>query len=246
MDAVKPLRIGLLGLAFDDAGREAVVARLLARPKDAPFGYVVTPNADHFARLARIPGLRPVYHGAELCLLDSQFLGHCARGLGLARPPVVPGADLTQALLARLDGARVAVIGMGGEAFAALAARYPKIRFLHHAPPMGLLHDAAAFFAARDFAAESRAAFVFIALGAPVQELLAYAIARRGGAVGLGLCIGSALDFCAGSRARAPVWMRRAGLEWLHRLWREPFRLGGRYLLDDPRVLLSLVRARWP
>jgi UDP-N-acetyl-D-mannosaminuronic acid transferase (WecB/TagA/CpsF family) len=36
--------------------------------------------------------------------------------------------------------------------------------------------------------------------------------------------------------------MQRAGLEWLHRLVRDPRRLSRRYLIDNPPVLLSLVR----
>jgi N-acetylglucosaminyldiphosphoundecaprenol N-acetyl-beta-D-mannosaminyltransferase len=36
--------------------------------------------------------------------------------------------------------------------------------------------------------------------------------------------VGGAFDFAAGVARRAPVWMRRAGLEWLHRLVREPWR----------------------
>jgi len=36
--------------------------------------------------------------------------------------------------------------------------------------------------------------------------------------------VGGAFDFVAGVTTRAPVWMRRLGLEWLHRLIRQPWR----------------------
>jgi hypothetical protein len=36
--------------------------------------------------------------------------------------------------------------------------------------------------------------------------------------------------------------MQRAGLEWLHRLVRDPRRLSRRYLIDNPPVLFSLLR----
>ena len=160
-----------------------------------------------------------VYQRAWLCVLDSQFIGLCVDRLGLVRPPVVTGADLTEGLLARLDGVTVAVIGMRPSSFNALAARYPNIRFLHHQPPMGLLNHASGFDQAQKFACNSRAAFIFIALGSPVQELLAYAIWSRRDCPCIGLCIGAALEFSAGTAARAPTWMRSRGLEWLHRLY---------------------------
>ncbi|OYV32055.1 MAG: hypothetical protein B7Z81_13405 [Acidocella sp. 20-61-6] len=152
------------------------------------------------------------------------------------------GADLTQALLARLTGRRVAVVGMSGRGFAALVARYPGIRFVHHAPPMGLLHDVPALLGARDFVRDARAVVTFFAVGSPVQEVLAYAVAAQGAAAGVGLCVGAALEFCAGTARRAPLWIRRAGLEWLYRLGREPGRLAGRYLLSDPKVFWALLR----
>jgi exopolysaccharide biosynthesis WecB/TagA/CpsF family protein len=243
MDAVTPRVVQLLGIEFNNVSLEHASRRILARPRGARFTYIVTPNADHIHRLWRIPGLRVVYQNAMLCLLDSQFIGNCGRLLGLAPPEVVTGADLTRSLLDRLDHVRVAVIGMEPQSFNALAARYPKIIFLHHQPPMGLLHDIPAFMRARAFAEDAQAAFTFIALGSPVQELLAYAISTRRNAVGVGLCVGAALEFCAGTQVRAPVWMRRRGLEWLHRLARNPARLAGRYLISSPRVLVALLLA---
>jgi exopolysaccharide biosynthesis WecB/TagA/CpsF family protein len=240
MDAVSGRRVPLLGLACDDLPIEAVVARLLARPPAAAFGYVVTPNVDHFARLRRRPELAKLYHDALFCLLDSQALGHLCRLLGRRRPAVVTGADLTAMLLDRLRG-RVAVIGLRPLEMAALRRRYPGIEFLHHAPPMGLLNDPEGFAAARDFGVAAGAPFLFIALGAPLQELLARAIAAQPGAVGIGLCVGSALRFRTGLFPRAPVWMRSAGLEWLYRLGQEPRRLAPRYLLAGPLVLLRLL-----
>ncbi len=74
--------------------------------------------------------------------------------------------------------------------------------------------------------------------------MLAAAIARTGRATGTGLCIGASLEFLAGARPRAPVWMQHAGLEWLFRLTTDPRRLARRYLLDCPAILTLLLRER--
>jgi N-acetylglucosaminyldiphosphoundecaprenol N-acetyl-beta-D-mannosaminyltransferase len=52
------------------------------------------------------------------------------------------------------------------------------------------------------------------------------------------LGVGAAFDFHAGRVRQAPVWMQRAGLEWLFRLVQEPRRLWRRYLKHNPRFLL--------
>jgi N-acetylglucosaminyldiphosphoundecaprenol N-acetyl-beta-D-mannosaminyltransferase len=55
--------------------------------------------------------------------------------------------------------------------------------------------------------------------------------------------VGASLSFVAGELARAPVWMQRAGLEFLHRLAQEPGRLARRYLVEDLPFALRLLPA---
>src|SRR3954466_2823923 len=95
-----PMPIRLLGLDFDALTQAEVLHLIAARPADAPFTYVVTPNADHLVRLVRDPATyQPLYDGAWLCLLDSRVVRRLARLLGLPAPPVVTGSELTAALV---------------------------------------------------------------------------------------------------------------------------------------------------
>jgi N-acetylglucosaminyldiphosphoundecaprenol N-acetyl-beta-D-mannosaminyltransferase len=58
------------------------------------------------------------------------------------------------------------------------------------------------------------------------------------------LGVGVSFSFLGGTISRAPAWMQRSGLEWLHRLSREPRRLAHRYLIDDaPFAAWMLLRA---
>jgi N-acetylglucosaminyldiphosphoundecaprenol N-acetyl-beta-D-mannosaminyltransferase len=58
------------------------------------------------------------------------------------------------------------------------------------------------------------------------------------------LCLGATIDFLAGEKRRAPRWMRRSGLEWVHRLSSEPGRLAKRYL-RDAWIFPQLVWREW-
>ncbi len=79
--------------------------------------------------------------------------------------------------------------------------------------------------------------------GLPKQDLIAYRF-RKLHAAPVILCVGAAFDFVAGTMERAPSWMRRSGLEWVHRLSREPRRLWRRYLIGNPRFVVGIVRDR--
>ncbi|MCB8879558.1 WecB/TagA/CpsF family glycosyltransferase [Acidisoma cellulosilytica] len=238
--------VSLLGLRLLDMEAEAIAALMAARPPSAPFAYLVTPNADHFVRLRRQPILSSLYAQATWRSLDSRAIAQAARLLGLHLPAVATGADILAILLDRhlRAGDRLTVIGLCSEGLAALHDRLPDVDIAHHAPPMGLLQDQNAFAAALAFASSHPARFTLLALGSPVQEMLAQAIASGEDATGIGLCIGAGLDFWLGRKCRAPRLMRRLGAEWLFRLAAEPERLWKRYLVDDWAILRFLVDER--
>jgi len=89
----------------------------------------------------------------------------------------------------------------------------------------------------------SGAHIVWVGLGCPKQERwIAENVGKIPNAVLIG--VGAAFDFQTGRVRRAPMWMRNAGLEWLHRLISEPRRLWRRYLVYAPRfVFLNLIEA---
>lgn len=238
--------VRLLGLDFADMDADASAAWLAARPADAPFGYVVTPNADHLVRVGGDPALAAVYRGALLRLMDSRVVAGFARRLGLAVPQVATGSDLTERLIRRhvQPGERVTIIGMRPEHLPRLMQRCGLAPPQHFNPPMGFWRDPAALAEAVAFAVSHPARFTFLAVGSPQQELLAAAIAATGAATGVGLCIGASLEFLAGVEQRAPAWMQQAGIEWAYRLSQNPKRMASRYFVRSPQVFGQLVRER--
>lgn len=68
---------------------------------------------------------------------------------------------------------------------------------------------------------ETKPDYLWVALGAPRQDywVMRHADELKGIRV---LAVGAAMNFLTGQVRRAPEWMRRAGLEWAYRIWREP------------------------
>lgn len=237
-----------LGIDFDLRDMAATERWLATRPTDAPFAYIVTPNVDHVVKLDAAPAeaeIRTAYARAALRLCDSRIVAKLAKARGIALP-VVPGSDLTQHLFNRIAraGDRLCLIGGDAQMLEELRALRPDLDIVQHIPPMGMLKKPAAMAAAETFVRDAKARFTLLAVAMPQQEILALRVAQGGGAVGVGLCIGASLDFLTGRKARAPLWMRKASLEWLHRLLSEPKRLWRRYLIEGPRIFLLALRWR--
>lgn len=239
--------VQLAGQAFDALTLEQAASAIAARGPGAPFGYVVTPNADHLVRAAADPALQAAYHGAMLRLLDSRVVAGLARLCALPAPPVVPGSDLTAHLLRHhvQPDERVTIVGLAPCWLPDLTGRFGLAPPAHLNPPMGFDRDPAAFAAAVEFVRAHPARFIFLAVGSPRQERLAAAITQAGGAHGTALCIGASLDFLVGAQRRAPAGLQSAGLEWLFRLVSDPRRMARRYLVDSPKIIRLLVKQRF-
>jgi N-acetylglucosaminyldiphosphoundecaprenol N-acetyl-beta-D-mannosaminyltransferase len=87
---------------------------------------------------------------------------------------------------------------------------------------------------------DSGAGTVWVSLGCPKQER--WMAAHRGQIHAVMVGVGAAFDYHAGTLQRAPLWMQRHGLEWLHRFWSEPRRLGRRYLLTNTMFLVQVIK----
>ncbi len=102
------------------------------------------------------------------------------------------------------------------------------------------------YFSLRDEAAicedinASGADVVWVGLGVPLEYAFCLRNKFRLKAGWIVTC-GGCFNFAAGDYVRAPAWMQKAGLEWLHRLWREPKRLFWRYLITNIVAVIALL-----
>lgn len=83
---------------------------------------------------------------------------------------------------------------------------------------------------------------IWVALGTPKQDFVAYELGKRTGRTIV--AVGAAFDFTAGTVKEAPKWTRRFGMEWAFRLTVEPRRLWKRYLIGNVQFLSAVLRSR--
>ncbi len=235
-------RTQFLGVSFDCLSQAQVIAQVQQRSPQDGFAYVVTPNVDHVVRLAKQPSAVTYYQQAWLCLCDSRPLQLMSRTV--ARPLThVTGSDLTKLIFEKVvqPDDTITLIVARDEIAHKLVARFPRVRFYWHVPPLGVSEQPQALRDVVDFIVGHPARFSFIAIGSPQSEVIAAQTHASGMAHGTAFCVGASLEFITGDRARAPAWMNRSGLEWLHRIATEPRRLWKRYVYAVP----PLVRLYW-
>jgi N-acetylglucosaminyldiphosphoundecaprenol N-acetyl-beta-D-mannosaminyltransferase len=212
-------------------------------------GWVVTPNLDHLVRAGRERDFAELYTEATLRVVDGQIL---VWALALQRTPVperVAGSDLISTLSEGAARRGRSVFLLGGnpgtarKAAEVLQARYPGLLVVGtDCPPLGFDKDPLAMARLSRKIHHAKPDIVFVALGSPKQELVIRHL-RHDRPEAWWLGVGISFSFLAGEVRRAPPWMQRAGLEWLHRMGQEPGRLFRRYIVDGlpfaARLLLS-------
>jgi len=236
-----PRSVELFGMDLNPYCMDEAVAEVLewVHSPEKRCRYVVTPNVNHAVMYQRRDDLCRAYHDADMVLADGAPLVFASRLLGKGLPERVAGSDLVPALFdaARADDSlRVFLLG-GAPGVCAKAAenaeaRWPGVKVVGtYSPPFGFEHDESENSEILRRISESSPDVLVVGLGAPKQELWVHRHHNQIDARAA-LCVGATIDFLAGNKPRAPLWMRKAGLEWVHRLITEPRRLFGRYLRD--------------
>lgn len=185
---------------------------------------------------------RSLLRRADLNVPDGVGLLWAARHLGHPMPERITGSDGLPIIAERAarEGWSLFMLGAGpgvaDKAAAALTSRFPGLKIVgtYEGSPRG---EEEASIVERVNA--SGADILFMAYGTPAQEKwIARNLPRLQVKVAIG--VGGAFDFAAGTVPRAPVWMQKAGIEWLYRLYLQPWRI--KRMTRLPRFVVAVLR----
>ena len=183
---------------------------------------------------------------ADLCTPDGVGVLWAARRAGVRLKERVTGSDGIYRLCERAatQGWRVfflgAAPGIAKRAAAELASLYPGLSIAGTFAGSPADTDWPQI---RQLLVAAQVDLLFVAYGHPRQDIWIHQH-REELPVAVALGIGGAFDFVAGTAPRAPLWLRRLGLEWLYRLARQPWRWRRMAALPLFALLVLLQRAR--
>lgn len=237
----QPAVVPILGVPVHNvtyAGTLALIGQYIAEGHPRQ---ICTVNPEFVMAAQADAGFMSILRGADLCVPDGVGLLWAARWLGQPLRERVAGSDLVPMLAGEAAGQgwRLFLLG-AADGVAARTAEMLKARY------PGLIvtgvwagsprpeDDEAAVGRIRQAGAD----ILLVAYGAPAQDKWIERNRDRLG-VPVAMGVGGAFDFITGTARRAPVWMQRLGLEWLHRLIAQPWRW--RRMLALPRFAWAVV-----
>jgi N-acetylglucosaminyldiphosphoundecaprenol N-acetyl-beta-D-mannosaminyltransferase len=244
-------QIELLGMPLARLTPSEVLDHVFAALSQGQGGWIITANLDYLQRHVSDAAAAALYARADLIVADGIPLIWASRLQGTPLPSRVAGSDLVWLMAERAARSGRTLYLLGGNPGSAEGAarrfvsRWPGLRIGGISSPRVSAEPSEDELASiRASLAEARPDLVYVALGAPKEERVITAL-RGDFPETWWMGVGISLSFVAGDITRAPGWIQRAGLEWLHRLIQEPRRLSRRYLLDNLPFTLRLLARAW-
>jgi len=247
----RPSRMSLGNIEIDTYSEPAFTQEILDHVKHGKnTRQIVTVNAQFYVLAEKSSAFRNCLHRAEYLCADGMPIVWICKTFGGKDVPRIAGVDLIGDLCREgaSQGLRVFLLG-GRQGTAAATAtllekKYPGIQIAGVVcPPWGFEQNPSALDDVLDAIQSAKPDIVFLALGAPRQELFIDRYIRPLG-VPIAIGIGGSFEILSGQAPRAPEWMRSKGLEWFYRFAHEPGRLWKRYLIGNAEFVWCVCKWR--
>ncbi len=246
MTATKQTRANVLGVGISALNMNSAVAEAKALLNSGGKGYICVTAVHGVMEAQSDPAFRAIQNRSFLTTPDGMptvWVGRLQGHKDMAR---VYGPDFMLALCQAgvAEGYRHFLYGgqagVAEQLRQALTARIPGLQIAGtFTPPFRPLNEEEEAELYRQVK-ESWADILWCGLSTPKQErFMAQYLDRL--PVKLMVGVGAAFDINSGRTVDAPAWIKKSGLQWLHRLLQEPRRLWRRYLYNNPRFLSLLL-----
>ncbi len=221
-------RINILGVPVDGYVYETWLAQIeewISNESDQPH-QICTVNPEFLVMAQSDPAFFDLLNRAPICAPDGVGLLWAARRLGQPLPGRVTGSDGLPHLAeyGASRGWRLFFLGaeegIAEQAAQKLKTDYSNLQISGTYAGSPTDEDAPAII---EMINKSRTDILLVAYGAPRQDLWIDKYKDQL-SVTVAMGVGGAFDFIAGIVPRAPMWMRRIGIEWLFRLYKQPWR----------------------
>lgn len=206
--------------------------------------YLAVVNAAKLVAASEDEALRRILQQATLVTADGMAVVWASRLLGQGLKERVTGIDVFERLVGEAAARGWSVYFLGARQ--QMVSRVVEVLQMRHGDLRVAGYRNGYFTPAEEAEVieeirRCQADLLFVALGSPAQEKwIAANLEKTGARFAMG--VGGSFDHICGKVRRAPRWMQRAGLEWLHRLWLEPRRLWRRYLVGNTRFIWLAIK----
>lgn len=233
-------KVCIMGIEYANAELGEIADECVSYTASRDSKIVVTPNGEIAERAYKDRAFMAVLAQADLAVPDGVSVKLAAKRCCTPIKERVPGVELAQELIKRLDASGGSLFLFGGaegvaeDAAKNISAQNPNVVIAgkHN----GYFDDDSGIIAEINAASPD---VLFVCLGSPKQEEW-MAEKRAGLSCGVMLGLGGTLDVLAGRVKRAPTFWRKIGCEWLYRTIKQPSRI--KRIVKIPVFVLSAKR----
>lgn len=245
---MKNNRVPFMGVHIDNMDANEIYDHVIECVEKKTPVQIVGVNVDQIVTVNKSATSMRIFRDAELVFIDGKPIKWMCSLLGRKVKARITGPDLMEYICEKgvAKGLKIYLLGAGpgvakkcGEI---LEQKYPGIHAVgHYSPPFGFQNDPEEMKKINTMLKESGADLLFVGMGSPKQDIFIYDNMKEYG-IPVSFSMGAALDFIAGNVKRAPRWMVRCGLEWVHRISQNPKRLWKRYLVTDMAIIPMFIK----
>jgi N-acetylglucosaminyldiphosphoundecaprenol N-acetyl-beta-D-mannosaminyltransferase len=238
-------RLNVLGVRIDRAGPAESLAHIDDFLQTPGCKQIVTVNPEYVILAGKSDRLKRLLNRTELNVPDGMGIVWASRLLGEPLTSRVTGTDLLPGICGLCAERGIGIFflggkpGVAGKAAANLSERFPGLEV---AGTSSRDPDAETDMEIVNQINESGAQVLAVAYGCPKQDFWIERNRDRLTSIRVAIGVGGAFDFISGEVPRAPRALRRAGMEWLFRLWVEPTR--ARRMMALPRFGWRVLRSK--
>ncbi len=220
--------VKILGVRFDRVTLEEAAEKALEFAKDEKQHYICTPNPEIVLEAQKNEEFLKVLNQSDLNIPDGIGIIWAAKYLKQGSLQRVTGVDLMEKICEKAAKENLKIFLLGADEGVAqkvktiLENKYPGIKIV--GPYSGSAEEKEKNLILKNIN-DSGAKILFVAFGAPKQEIWITDNLKNLNSVRLGMGVGGSFDFIAQVHKRAPKWIQKIGLEWLYRLLQQPSRL---------------------
>lgn len=237
-------KVNLFDLQINNITKAQAINQLCIAAKQPGFKQAAFVNSDCINLCFKDFRYKKLLQGLPWLFADGSGLRYASKIVGDGFVDNVNGTDLLPMLCEKAQQQGLSLYLLGGKPGVAyqtvqhIQARYPGLRIAgcshgyfdeHHRPK--IIHAIN----------QSKTDILLVAMGAPRQEIW---LQKNQSSLNVNLAIGvgGLFDFASGNIARAPLWLRAIGFEWLTRLYHEPKRMAQRYLIGNPLFIYRALQ----
>lgn len=238
-------KVNIMGIVLDKVDYEGALKKIENFLESDSLKVIVTPNAEIIMAAQTNEKLRRAVNSADIRFPDGIGVVLASRIIGKPLYGRTAGYDLMERILDMAAQRNLSVFLLGGRPkVAEEAATNIKLKF----PGIAIASTHHGYFDDNEEKAivekinSSGADILLVAMGAPKQEF--FMLKNRGRLqCSIAMGVGGSLDVLAGRVQRAPVFMQKAGLEWLYRLVTQPARM--RRMIVLPLFLIEAILSKY-